>query len=455
MIPTLRLPGGAVLAAEAVEGARSFAVGFWFPVGSRHETERERGFVHFVEHMAFKGTSRRGAADISREIDRVGGYLNAFTDRDSICFHCQVPSSRWKMALDVLADMSLSSLFRQGDFEREREVIISEILSARDDPEERSNDEFLASVWPSDPLARKIAGEPQDIRRIKRDELFAFYRAELSLESLLVVVSGPVASDEVAEELSRLLRDAGEAAGGRTSLHADARDSGPPALRRRQESTPAFSPSSAWLRSDMEQVNYYEAVQLGPPFAEVDYYALAALNGAIGEASSSRLFLSLREDRGLCYSVSSAFSMSRTECLWVASANVSEPQLPALAAEMGRLIDRVAGEGLGDEECADAISRLAGSFDLALEDTDFRMRRIARQVLFSGEAMAAEEARALIGGLEPTDLDSMRRRLLNGRRRARFAYGGLSRRTARASGLAEAAPHSGARLSARAAARRG
>ena len=147
MIPTLRLPRGAALAAETVEGARSFAAGFWFPLGSRHEEVGERGFVHFVEHMAFKGSARRSAAEISREIDRVGGYLNAFTDRDSLCLHCQVPAARWRLALDVLADMALGSLFREEDFEREREVIVAEILAARDDPEERSNDEFLASIY--------------------------------------------------------------------------------------------------------------------------------------------------------------------------------------------------------------------------------------------------------------------------------------------------------------------
>ncbi len=205
MIPTLSLPCGAALAAETAEGTRSFAAGFWFPIGSRHEAPRERGFVHFVEHMAFKGTLRRNAAAISREIDRVGGYLNAFTDRDSICLHCQVPGPYWRLALDVLCDMALASTFRPEDFEREREVIVSEILSASDDPEECSHDRFLSSIWPGDPLSRKIAGEPEDIRRITRDALYAFYEAELSPRSLLVTTSGPISAAEVAEELSGLI----------------------------------------------------------------------------------------------------------------------------------------------------------------------------------------------------------------------------------------------------------
>ncbi len=460
MIPTLRLPCGAALAAETAEGARSFAAGFWFPIGSRHEAPRERGFVHFVEHMAFKGTSGRSAAAISREIDRVGGYLNAFTDRDSICIHCQVPASRWRLALDVLSDMAFNSVFKAEDFEREREVIVNEILSARDDPEERSHDEFLGSIWPSDPLARKIAGEPEDIRRITRDELYGFYRAEFSPRSLLVTASGPVPVADLAEELSRLAFASGADAG----AVGGAREGGEPGGAQRACVAPRFSATRGFSRADMEQVHFYEAIQLDSPFSEEDYYALAAFNGALGEASSSRLFLSLREDKGLCYSVYSAFAMSRTECLWMASANVSEAQLPALSAEMDRLLDEAAEGGLTEEESADAVSRLVGSFDLALEDTDFRMRRIARQVLFSGGtgdadgaagAQEPDEARASMARLDQGDLNAVCSRLLEGRERARFAYGSLSRRTARASGLVAAKPSETGRPGLAKAARRG
>ncbi|MGA2545674.1 MAG: pitrilysin family protein [Rectinemataceae bacterium] len=431
MIPTLRLPRGAALVAETAEAARSFAVGFWFPIGSRHEAPQERGFVHFVEHMTFKGTTKRSAAGISREIDRVGGYLNAFTDRDSICIHCQVPAARWRLALDVLADMAFNSVFRIEDFEREREVIVSEILSARDDPEERSHDEFLTSIWPSDPLSRKIAGESEDIRRITRDALYSFYEAEFSPRSLLVTASGPLPPADVAEALSSLLE-------GPPRGYAEQSVSPRRVSSRRPEATPLFRRASGYKRADMEQVHYYEAVQLDPPFCENDYYALAALNSALGEASSSRLFLSLREEKGLCYSVYSAFAMSRTECLWMASANVSEAQLAALSTEMDRQLDVAAENGIGDEECADAVSRLAGSFDLALDDTDFRMRRIARQTFFSGEAQDVEEARECMARLSGEDVNAICVRLLKGRERARFAYGSLSRRTAKASGLTEA-----------------
>jgi predicted Zn-dependent peptidase len=421
-----RLPGGAALAADAAPGARSFAAGFWFPIGSRHEAPHERGFVHFVEHMAFKGTSRRTAAELSREVERVGGYINAFTDRDSICLHCQVPAERWRTALDVLADMAFEAAFRAEDFERERDVITSEILAARDDPEECAHDELLEALWPGDPLARKIAGEPEDIKKVGRDALYCFYRSVMSPRSLLVTASGPVPEADIAEELSRLLPG--------DRIGEEPRDSTEPAFRAARE----------YVRADTEQVAWFEAVQVPPPFTEDDYYAMAAVNGALGEASSSRLFLELRERRGLCYSVYSAFSMGRSECLWMASANAQPSQLGELASAMERCLVQAAEDGLSEEECADALSRLSGSLEIALEDTDFRMRRIARQMMFSGAATTSEEARARIAALDPAGLNAMCARLFRDgsgtkRPRARFAYGSRPRRAARALGLEEAA----------------
>ena len=415
------LPRGAVLAAERAEGARSFAAGLWFPLGSRHEAPHERGFVHFIEHMAFKGTARRGAEELSRAVDRVGGYLNAFTDRDSICLHCLVPAGEWRLAIDVLADMAFCSTFSREDFEKEREVIVAEILSARDDPDERSHDELLARVWPGDPAALKIAGEPEDLRRADRDSLFDFYRRAFAPSALLAAAAGPVPPEDVATELAARIEALAPG--------------GPPPFPTRPSVTPRFEPSRVYRSAPMEQVHYYEVVQLDPPFVEGDYYALSALNGAIGEASSSRLFQSLRERRGLCYSVYSAFSMEKSECLWMASANVSPDQLPELGKELGNELDAIAERGLTDRECEEASTRLAGSFEIALDDPDFRMRRLARQASFTGSILSEEETSSRLRAVGPGEIRDMSRRLLAGRDRARFAYGRKSARAAKALGL--------------------
>jgi len=417
----LRLPRGAALAAEYAAGTRSFAAGFWFPIGSRHEAAHERGFVHFVEHMAFKGTGRRSANLLSREIDRVGGFLNAFTDRDSICLHCLVPARHWRLSLDVLADMAFFSLFDPLEFEREREVIVSEILAAQDDPEESAHDHFLAAIWPGDPLARKIAGEPEDLTAVTRDALYAFYRGNFGPGNLFVTSAGPVDPAEVASELGSIL----------SSASFDDR----PIAAPRAETTPHFETVREYRKASIGQVNYFEAIQLDPPFSMADYHAFAALNGVIGEAASSRLFQSLREEQGLCYSVYSAFSLGRSEFLWFASANVSLGKLPRLAAEMGRIVEAFGERSLSEEEFAEARSRLLGAFEIALDDPDYRMRRLARQVLFADSYLTTDETLAIIGNLDFAAVDAARLRLFSGRARARFAYGKRTAAAARELGL--------------------
>lgn len=436
----LRLPRGATLVAERAELSRSFAVGFWFPWGSRHEKPEERGFVHFVEHMAFKGTSRRSAAELSREVDRVGGYINAFTDRDSLCLHCLVPASEWRFALDIVADMAFASTFEEEDFSRERDVVVSEILTALDDPEDSAHDEFLAAIWPGDPASRKIAGESSEVERIRRDSLYDFYSRAISPSCLLAAAAGPMDPAEVAEELGRIV----EAAPGCASTPARVQ-AGPgearavsAALAPRMAATPRFKAARSFRRASIGQVHYFEAVQLEPPFGASDYYDLAALNGVLGEASSSRLFQALRERGGLCYSVYSAFSLERTECLWLAQANVSLATLPELAMRLSRELDEAAAKGLSESECLDAASRLAGSFEIALDDPDFRMRRLARQAMFDGQALDVDETRARIASVGPASINAMRERLLEGKERARFAYGKWSARAARALGLEDA-----------------
>ncbi|MEI6873777.1 MAG: pitrilysin family protein, partial [Spirochaetota bacterium] len=205
MLDPIALPHGAALYAEQVPGARSFAVGFWFPIGSRHEAPRERGFVHFVEHLLFKGTRKRDAMDIARSIDRVGGYINAFTERDLLCVHCTVPASRWELAIEVLLDMCFASTFPMVEVDKERGVIVSEILASRDDPEETAHDLFLERIWPGDPMARPIAGTPEEVGVASRDDLWLYYQAHIKPESLLVTFAGPDPEGMIAARIGAML----------------------------------------------------------------------------------------------------------------------------------------------------------------------------------------------------------------------------------------------------------
>ena len=418
MLEAVALPHGASLYAERVEGARSFSAGFWFPIGSRHEAPRERGFVHFVEHLLFKGTATRTAMDLARSIDRVGGYLNAFTERDLLCVHCTVPAKHWELALEILSDMCFNSTFPETEVEREREVIVSEILASRDEPEEAAHDLFLERIWPGDPLSRPIAGTPEDVARAGRDGLYAFYRDRLRPENLLVSLAGPLDEGLVAGRLVSILDPLREAG---TRVR---REPGSEAALIAAE--PAFSAGIGTVSANLSQVYLFVAVPIHPPYDPADYYVLSALNGAFGESMSSRLFQGLREREGLCYSVFSGFSVGPVEGLWMAQASSSVKSFPSLLAALEREIADIAGDRpLGAEELSESLSRLEGGFDLSLDDSEYRMKRLARQALHTGVVLDIEETRRRIVTVGREAIDAMTSRVFGGAERAVFAYGRL------------------------------
>ena len=155
---------GAELMVDPMPQSSGVAIGLWFPVGSAYERDSERGLSHFVEHMVFKGAGSRDAEELSRAIDRVGGYLNAFTEREAVCLHCLIPSEFAGLAIEVLLDMAYRPRLAAKEFEREKDVIINEIMAAEDDIEEAAQDEFFAMAYRGHPAARRIAGRVLDIR---------------------------------------------------------------------------------------------------------------------------------------------------------------------------------------------------------------------------------------------------------------------------------------------------
>jgi predicted Zn-dependent peptidase len=414
MIQPIALPRGAELLAEQVAGARSFSVGLWFPAGSRNEAPRERGFAHFIEHLLFKGTATRSALDLARAVDRVGGYVNAFTERDGICLHATVPAREWRLALDLLLDMAFGSSFPPEEVERERGVITSEILAALDDPEEASHDLLMEGLYPGQAAGRRIAGDPADIARAGREELLAWRERHLGPAGLVIAVSGPVAPAELAEELGGLLGKLPAESGAAVATQAE------PAV---------FMPFRRFEPAAIEQVYLYEALPIRVPAgsAESDalFLALAIANGAIGESMSSRLFQGLRERLGLCYSVYTNFSLEREDGLWLAQASAAPADFPRLLGELDRELDALSGgeAPLREVEISESVSRLAGSFELALDDTEYRSRRLARQRRYSGQVLEVEETMAHILAVDPGAVAAAVRELFSGGERARFAYG--------------------------------
>ena len=200
-VETQILSNNVVLVTESVATVKTAAVGFWFPVGSRYEGKGQRGVCHFVEHMVFKGTTTRSAFDIALAFDRMGGYLNAFTDRETMCLHCVVPAIHLRQALEVMVDMASNSVFDQKELERERAVIQSEIVSSQDDPEEAALDAASEAVWPAHPLSAPIAGTVEEVGSLTRETLVDWYRNHIVSGPLVICAAGNLDQQELLQVL--------------------------------------------------------------------------------------------------------------------------------------------------------------------------------------------------------------------------------------------------------------
>lgn len=354
-------PSGAACVLERVPYSHSVTIGFWFPLGSGTEGKDEHGFTHFVEHMMFKGTQKRNARDLALEAERAGGYLNAFTERNCLCIHCTLPRERWETALELLGDMAFHSIFAPEEFEREKSVIHSEVLAVRDDPEEDASDEYHIRIWKGHPLSLRIAGEPEDVERTERDPLYRYYRTHFTPANVVVAAAGDFDPEAFNASLDRLLSVV---------------PSGQPCARL---STPGYFPGSYVHPASSGQVYLVAGTVFLGDLTRDDLCALDVLNCAFGESSSSRLFQNIREKEGICYSIGSSVASAQSFGAFYISAASSASAFPRLWGMIRKELDSLREGGLSVTEVADAVAHLYGQDVVAADDTDTRMRALARQ----------------------------------------------------------------------------
>lgn len=445
MIRPIHLPEGPVLLSERRRDASSFSISINFPFGSRNEAPSNRGFVHFVEHMLFKGTARHDAAALWRRVERTGGYANGATDRDSVCIYCCVPHEEWRLAVELIAEAAFSSTFPRDEFEREKQVVLSEILQLEDEIEEKAYDAFLSRFWPDQAVAAPIAGTSREVEAVDRDSLYSFYRANFAPPYAVVSASGDVDGGLLAEVLERALEQAGE---DRRRLVGDTPPAaGPPPDSSLGSSaggefallptvTPAPRSYRGYTTAPASQAYYFDAIQLDPPLAMKDFFGLGAVNSVLGDASSSRLFQKVREKLGLAYAVQSSFSFSKSESLVSIQVAASERKLAACVSTVEEETEKFFSVGITEDELAEAKSRIAGGFLLSLEDPEFRTRRLASWYMAIGEVPDIGEERAACLATGMDEVASLLGRLAAAPR-GRYAYGRIAPGAAAALSLKE------------------
>lgn len=406
---TRKLVNGVVAIIESEMRFKSTAIGFWFNFGSSDEADDERGFTHFIEHMVFKGSKRRNAEEIARSIDRVGGYLNAFTERDTTCFHCTVPSSYEDLAIDVLSDMIFYAAFEETEFRKEKDVIINETLAALDEPEEAGGDEFAARLWPNDPHGRRITGTTADVEAVDLERLVAFWRKRFQAADCIVSVSGAVDGACICDSIERHLE----------------RNHGEPFMR--VDASPLYRRYIGFKNAPLKQTYLYAGIMLESPFSVNEYWVASVASGAFGEAMSSRLFQELRERRGLCYTVGSSFSLSPGFGFWAAFAVSTPDRFRELLEEYCHQLSLFAESGLSGMETAESASRIAGSMLLGSDDVEYRMRRLARQYLYNGKTETMEASLENVRTVSVQDVQDFAASRLNECNQSLFAYGKITR----------------------------
>jgi predicted Zn-dependent peptidase len=385
------LASGVRIVTEHIPSVRSAAIGIWADVGSASERGEQRGISHLVEHMLFKGTGRRSAREIAETMDRVGGNLNAFTDKESTCYYARVIDRHVPLAIDVLTDMFLHSRFDPEDLRREQGVVLEEIKMYDDSPDEVIHDMFVRLMWSGSNLGDPVIGFPNTISSLTVDDLRTHMREHYGPPTVVVTVAGNVEHAPIVADFERAFEDF---AGG----------------RRRIESEHArLSPGSLVATKDVEQV-YLIVGTRGLPAAHDDRYALSVIDTALGGGMSSRLFQEIREERGLAYSVSSFQVTYRDAGLFAVSAGTSVEH----AQEAIELIREAFADsyerGLSEAEIELAKEHLKGSLTLALESVSGRMMRLGRNELTFGRQISEEELEAKIDAVTVEDV----RRLCEG-----------------------------------------
>jgi predicted Zn-dependent peptidase len=406
VVETTVVDGGLTIVTEHMPDVRSVSLGFWVGTGSVDEPESTAGASHFLEHLLFKGTEQRTARQIAELVDAVGGDMNAFTTKEHTAFYVRLLAGSVDLGLDILSEIIWSPALRPEELEAERQVILEEILMHSDEPAEEVHDLFNSAMYPGHPLGRDVLGLEATVSAATRDEIAAFHRRHYRTGNVIVTAAGLIDHstivDGVVTRLDKAATEIGRevlSGGGRP----ERRPPQGPALRRLVVNRPT------------EQAH----VMVGMPGFDrnhPDRQVLNVLDHILGGGMSSRLFQTVREERGLAYNVYSY----RTGYQGAGDFAVYAGTAPARANEVLKLLteelDKMAAQGPSESELTAARSHIRGATALGLEDSGARMSRLGRSQLAQGRVPSLVELDEEIAAVTVDDLARVAAQVLGGPR---------------------------------------
>ncbi len=392
------LDNGITVLTESIDSVRSVALGIWFSVGSRDETPAEAGMSHFMEHMMFKGTPTRTAAQISEAFDGIGAELNAFTSKEYTCYYSRVIDEHLPTAVEILSDMVCHASLTDDACVKEREVVIEEIARMEDTPDDRIHELFARTLWPEHPIGLSILGSRETVGSFDHAASVEFRRRHYLTGNCVVAAAGSVDHDALVDLARTHLADL---------------PVGP-----RSERPKAASPSTGRLtvlEKDTEQAHICYGVT-GLSAHDPDRFILTVLDNVLGGGMASRLFQEIREKKGLVYSVYSFNAHFQDTGQFAVYAGTR----PSNAEEVVRLIQdefaNVLRSGLTAEEITRAKESIKGHLVLSLEHTRNRMTRLGKNAVTDGELLSVDEIVERIDAVTADDLSRVAGQVLTGDR---------------------------------------
>ena len=382
------LANGTVLITEKATPFQSLSIGVWVKGGSRHETPAQAGLAHFLEHMMFKGTSKRSSLEIARDVDLVGGDFNAMTTREYTCFHLTLPNREIDFALELLTDILKDSRFDAAELERERMVVLQEFAMVEESPEEWVHEVLFEKAFGKHPLGRPILGSERVLKSFRRADVVRYFRQHYYSRNIVITMAGDLDHRATERKLNRLL-------GG----FAGEKKPQPLASRRK----PKFHPGVHVIRRDTDQAHVAIACE-SLPIDHKDRLAAFLLNAFLGGNMSSALFQEIREKRGYAYTVYSSLAPFTDTGLFGIYVATGPKQVMECLALMREQLVKLQAAPIDERDLRIAKNSVKSAVLMGSDSMETRMYALAKSELFYARHLSDEEVCREIDAVTPDDV---------------------------------------------------
>ncbi len=386
MYKRVTLTNGIRVITEFIPYVNSISIGFWIGSGSRYENSLNNGVSHFIEHMIFKGTKNRSSKQIAEEIESLGGQINAFTGKEATCFYVKLLDEHYETGIDVLCDMIMNPRFSKEDIEKEKGVVQEEINMYEDSPEDLVMDMLSRTTWKGDSLAYPILGTSNTIKGMTREAILDYYNRTYVPENMVISVAGNFNEEKLIRKLEEKLCDWRKDSAGPMEL-----------------STPEIAKDVAVKNKDIEQVHLaftFKGIELG----DKDLYSLLVINNYFGGGTSSRLFQTLREEKGYVYTIYSFPSSYMNVGTYTIYLALNEQYIEDAVRLIKGELDELLKDRMTEEQIRKAKEQLKGNYILGLESVSSRMFGIGKAELLQGVVHEPKDILEKIDEITPKDV---------------------------------------------------